>query len=317
MKPGFNISFVRLLSLVAIAGFVLLNTRALAQSKVFKLTPGNSVVIHGEAPGAAAYQWYKNGHPVVGANGPNYKATEAGMYKVEALNAVACPSSASEEVQVLTEPAPIDMAIVKKSDDKTVTIGAPYAYKLTVKNNSNYASSNVMVTDTLPKGLEFISVVSWDKGIPNYSGTTNILSWSISSFAANDMAELTFMAKSHQKGIMINRATVKATEIDPNNANNISTDTKEIQGLNIPNVFTPNGDGKNDQFEIPALSNFPENEIIIVNRWGNLVYQKKGYHNDWAGEGLNEGTYFYVLKIKNVSGDWDSYQGYVTLLRSK
>ncbi|NCD72059.1 T9SS type B sorting domain-containing protein [Mucilaginibacter agri] len=317
MKPGFNISFLRLLSLFVVAGFVLLNSQASAQTKVFTLTPGKSVTIHGEAPGASGYQWYKDGHTITGANAPNYKATEAGKYKVEALNAVACPSSASEEVQVLTEPAPIDMAIVKKSEDKIVTIGAPYAYKLTVKNNSNYASSNVMVTDTLPKGLEFLSVVSWDKGIPNYNNDTRILSWSISSFAANDMAELTFMTKARQKGIVINKAKVTAAEIDPNLANNLSTDTKEIKGLDIPNVFTPNGDGKNDEFVIPDLSNFPENEIVIVNRWGNAVYQKKGYHNDWTGEGLNEGTYFYVLKVKNVSGEWDSYQGYVTLLRSK
>ncbi|MBB6238300.1 gliding motility-associated-like protein, partial [Pedobacter sp. AK013] len=87
--------------------------------------------------------------------------------------------------------------------------------------------------------------------------------------------------------------------------------------LHIPNLFTPNGDGRNDSFEIRGLDQFFENELIIVNRWGNEVYKQFNYRNDWSGERLNEGTYYYVLKVKkNASSNWQNYKGYITLLRT-
>ncbi|MEJ6981516.1 Ig-like domain-containing protein [Pedobacter sp. P351] len=86
--------------------------------------------------------------------------------------------------------------------------------------------------------------------------------------------------------------------------------------LVIPNIFTPNGDGVNETFEIRGLNIYPENEISIINRWGNTIYEKKNYENTWEGNGLDEGTYFYILKVRNAGGTWKVYKGYVTLLRS-
>ena len=84
--------------------------------------------------------------------------------------------------------------------------------------------------------------------------------------------------------------------------------------LQIPNLFTPNGDGINDVFEIRGLDKFLQNELIIVNRWGNEVYHKTNYQNNWTGEGLNEGTYYYVLKVKTT--EWQVIKGYITLMRT-
>ncbi|WP_035085243.1 gliding motility-associated C-terminal domain-containing protein [Aquimarina latercula] len=80
--------------------------------------------------------------------------------------------------------------------------------------------------------------------------------------------------------------------------------------LEIFTAVSPNGDGMNDTFKIQGLSNFPDNELFIYNRWGVLVFQKKAYHENqnFAGisEGrvtisqkseLPEGTYYYVLNI--------------------
>jgi gliding motility-associated-like protein len=87
--------------------------------------------------------------------------------------------------------------------------------------------------------------------------------------------------------------------------------------INVPNLFTPNGDGKNDNFEIRDLNQYADNELIIVNRWGNEVYRQKGYQNNWKGDGLNEGTYYYLLRIKrNDSAAWEVVKGYVTLIRT-
>lgn len=73
--------------------------------------------------------------------------------------------------------------------------------------------------------------------------------------------------------------------------------------FNIPNVITPNSDGLNDLFEI---ENLPENtELIILNRWGNLVFSSANYQNNWdgkntSGKDLVDGVYYY--KIKTTSG---------------
>jgi gliding motility-associated-like protein len=69
----------------------------------------------------------------------------------------------------------------------------------------------------------------------------------------------------------------------------------------FPNVITPNGDGINDIFEI---ENLPENtEVIILNRWGNIVFSATNYQNNWdgkdtSGKNLVEGIYTYKFNTK-------------------
>ena len=87
--------------------------------------------------------------------------------------------------------------------------------------------------------------------------------------------------------------------------------------LFVPNLFTPNGDGVNDVFEIRGLELFVENDITIFNRWENEVFKAKNYRNTWTGEGLNEGTYFYILRVKETQGgEWKVFKGYITLIKS-
>ncbi|MFM9984571.1 MAG: gliding motility-associated C-terminal domain-containing protein [Flavobacteriales bacterium] len=80
-----------------------------------------------------------------------------------------------------------------------------------------------------------------------------------------------------------------------------------------PNIFTPNGDGKNDLLEFKYLEFFPENELKIWNRWGTLVVDRKNYDNDWSGEGFSEAVYYYILHIKGAN----SVDGYFHLVRGE
>ncbi|MBE9460990.1 gliding motility-associated C-terminal domain-containing protein [Dyadobacter subterraneus] len=69
--------------------------------------------------------------------------------------------------------------------------------------------------------------------------------------------------------------------------------SKEISAeepLILPNVITPNGDGKNDIFYVPVTGSALE----IYNRWGKSIYKSGVYKNDW-GKGITNGTYFYVV----------------------
>jgi len=88
--------------------------------------------------------------------------------------------------------------------------------------------------------------------------------------------------------------------------------------ITVMNGFSPNGDGVNDVFTVLGLERFPNNEVIIFNRWGNQVFYKQGYTNEdgwygtWEGSDLPDGTYFYI--INTGEGD-EPTSGYVQIQR--
>lgn len=103
----------------------------------------------------------------------------------------------------------------------------------------------------------------------------------------------------------------------------INTDTIRVevrsnaeQVLFIPNVITPNDDGKNDTWRIENIQLFPRNKVVIVNRWGDVVHKSEYYDNDWdgtfSGGLLPAGTYYYMLDL----GDgWGVFKGPITIIR--
>jgi gliding motility-associated-like protein len=87
--------------------------------------------------------------------------------------------------------------------------------------------------------------------------------------------------------------------------------------LELPTGFSPNGDGRNDLFVIHGINAYPNNQLVIFNRWGNEVYSADGYNNTWNGKNkegkdLPDGTYFVVLTI---NGGAITRNGYVDLRR--
>lgn len=87
--------------------------------------------------------------------------------------------------------------------------------------------------------------------------------------------------------------------------------------VKIPTMYSPNGDGFNDTWVIQHIEKYPDNELFIYNRWGNEIYAKKGYQNEWGGIEQNEGTYYYILKfnIHECNEEQKSYTGYITIMR--
>jgi gliding motility-associated-like protein len=69
--------------------------------------------------------------------------------------------------------------------------------------------------------------------------------------------------------------------------------------LAVPNVFTPNGDGKNDEFRV-AYRSLRDFHIWVYNRWGKLVYEStdpaRGWDGNINGRPAAEGAYFYVVR---------------------
>jgi large repetitive protein len=85
--------------------------------------------------------------------------------------------------------------------------------------------------------------------------------------------------------------------------------------LTVPNVFTPNGDGINDVFEILNLEHYPGAQMVIFNRWGKKVFEHHDYYNNWwDGRDQPDGVYFYVLKYLRA-GKMRYIEGAVSIVR--
>ena len=84
----------------------------------------------------------------------------------------------------------------------------------------------------------------------------------------------------------------------------------------IPNLFTPNGDGFNDNWVIANLEGFVDNEISIFNIYGQLINEYSPYNNEWDGtyngNQLPDGTYYYIIRLNDPLYP-DPIQGNVTI----
>lgn len=98
----------------------------------------------------------------------------------------------------------------------------------------------------------------------------------------------------------------------------------ESEGVDpdVYNAFTPNGDGVNETFVFELLAqrpaDYPNNELVVFNRWGDIIYQAAPYNNDWdgttdGGTPVGEGTYYYILRL-NI-GEGEIIRGDVTVVR--
>lgn len=89
---------------------------------------------------------------------------------------------------------------------------------------------------------------------------------------------------------------------------------EEIINIKIPNAMSPNGDGINDYFKIYNLESYPDNELVVLDRRGKIVYRCKNYQNDWSAEGIPDGVYYFRLLIKHPSNSKIN-QGTLTIIR--
>jgi gliding motility-associated-like protein len=95
----------------------------------------------------------------------------------------------------------------------------------------------------------------------------------------------------------------------------IDCDTLQLE---IPTAFTPNFDGVNDTWEIPGLKEkYPNNRVLVYNRWGNLIFESEGYDTPWDGtyngEPLPVGSYFFIIDFND--GVKEQERGTVTIVK--
>ncbi|PQJ71845.1 cadherin-like domain-containing protein [Polaribacter butkevichii] len=118
---------------------------------------------------------------------------------------------------------------------------------------------------------------------------------------------------------MLLQATITSTDIS--NVTPVLYGIGTIQDNDVPNLFSPNGDGKSDVFEIDGMSKFPYFKITIMDRWGSEVYSYNNNGNTnpqwWDGTNngtpVTEGVYYYTINFND--GITNPKRSFIQLIR--
>lgn len=179
-----------------------------------------------------------------------------------------------------------------------VTITTPPAAPGLITDNSNVCDGLFYSIAAVPGATSYTWSVPTGFTITAGQGTTSI---KVKAGTPNATGQVTVVANNGACASPATSASIDAVLADGQ--------------LAFPKAFSPNGDGQNDTWEITNLLKFPVNEVVIFNRWGAEVYKQKNYRNNWNGNKLEQGTYFYKVNVQLCDGITKEFTGYVTIFR--
>ena len=263
---------------------------------------GSSIDLLAQTVAGATYNWTgPNGFSSTSQNPsiPSALPVDSGTYSLVISNN-GCVSATSNQIIAVNNCGGADLSISQTVSNAHPIIGSTIVFSINVTDNGPSSSTGVIVTDPLQSGYTYISSNS---PTGDYDPATGI--WTVGSLNNGATDSLTITVTVNQIGPYDNTATVTGNEPDGNLLNNVSWIITYPTDFFIPEGFSPNGDGINDVFIIRGILNFPDNSIIIFNRWGNKVFEASPYLNNWDGKAtmglrigggdLPVGTYFYVF----------------------
>ena len=160
-----------------------------------------------------------------------------------------------------------DLSVTKTDSPDPVTVGGELRYTITATNNGPYNATDVVVIDTLPTELTFISATSTQGSCAEEAG---IVACVLGTLAAGQTATVTIDARPTVAGVISNTAVVTAREPDPNPDNNVATETTTVRGLIVIDVTLT---GCNPCREGDTFSA----RISVENRTARAVEMKLGY----------------------------------------
>lgn len=276
---------------------------------------------------------------------PNVSINSAGTYTVTVLNASGCSSTSQTNVQVLPVViANTNMTTATICENESINLeaigGSSYSwlpvdgslsnpniakpvaspkqtttYQVTVSNGTCSTTKEITITVLKKpsanagedKKLFFGQSVSLEGSV---AGDEVSYSWSPTDYL-DDPTKLNPIASPPTD--MTYTLTVQSRRCGTVTDNVF---IKVYPKIEIPNTFTPNGDAKNDTWNIPALEAFPTHEIKIISRNGQTVFHHKGGYTPWDGKFNNKdvpvGTYYYTIYLNE---DFKTLSGWVFVMR--
>ena len=268
---------------------------------------GSSLNLNTPTVSGATYNWTgPNGFASTSQNPSLSSATlaDAGTYSLAVSNN-GCSSYPTIAVAV-NNCAGTDLSVIKTVNNTYPIIGNNVVFTIVASNKGPNNATGVLVGDTLQSGYTYISSTT-TKG--TFNPATGI--WNIDTLNKGTSAILTVTVKVNTSGNYVNTAAINGNAIDTNVVNNISSVETFPTDFFIPEGFSPNGDGINDQFVIRGIENYTQNTFTVFNRWGDKVFGASPYINNWDGKSITGmrvggdvlpvGTYFYILDLGDGS----------------
>ena len=252
---------------------------------------GTSTELNGTASGGSnvlAYSWQPESY-LVDNTEQNPKTLPLNAETLFTLTAIDAISGCSQSDQVTITVDGIRRPIANDDHD-TTGLNTPVIVNVTEND-----------TDIIGLGLDVSIVHNPANGIVNLNEDGFITYTPRFNFTGNDT--ITYMICDRGTPSKCDTALV------------IITIFPVREELEIYNLVTPDGDGKNDYWRIGGIENHPDNEVLIFNRWGTKVREFIGYDNAdkrWNGtndmdEYLPDGVYYYILKVKELK----TYTGWI------
>jgi gliding motility-associated-like protein len=240
--------------------------------------PGDLVELFVQSEGRGFFQWYKGDgkkmDEVQGEISDTYFTGEAGQYAMDYIDGYGCRSALSNALTITEHPVPSQPEIIPSQAN-------------------------------LYSGLDYKLLVKYPEAGEQYGWYKNTL------YA--DVTNAAFPIK-NLSGIDTGSYTVKATNLQGCFVWSDSYPLRLTKAeLFVPNIFTPNGDGINDYFQIIGLDDYAENKLEILNKHGRVIFSQKNYHNTWDGKGFPNDIYYYTLELKRGDGSASTQHGYVHL----
>ncbi|RUA15467.1 MAG: hypothetical protein DSY83_07530 [Flavobacteriia bacterium] len=215
-------------------------------------------------------------------------------------------------------PEDIDLAITKEVNRDEVLLNQNVTFTITVENTTMDRVLDIVVSDVLDSGFTHVSDAP-SKG--TYDEITG--EWTIDEMDPEEIVVLEITVTVTAAGTLQNTATLVSSfpndGVASNNTATVSVQVNRSQCEDpgtICNIFSPNGDGVNDLLTLVDHTAYPNNTFEVFDRYGNSVFQMKGYDSSWDGTGKNgdlpKGTYFYILDLGDGS---EVVKGWIQIVR--
>lgn len=161
--------------------------------------------------------------------------------------------------------------------------------------------------------LQWNPYIEWKKGVEKYEVWRKMDNDTVFAFVASVSGSEAIYSSQIGADGFIHEYLIRAIEKEGGSSSWSNPVNMEFSHpIIVPNVFTPNGDGYNQYFIIPKIGLYSESELIVVDRWGKSVYKATGYKNDWDGDELSSGVYYYILDLKKRN---TVIKGWVSILK--
>ncbi|WP_140936693.1 T9SS type B sorting domain-containing protein [Sphingobacterium lumbrici] len=305
--------------LMSLVVFLLALPQAEAQQQTLRIVSGKEVTLRADAEHALSYIWFKDGESINGSHDQRIVVTEAGIYTVMALGE-GCNSDLSDPVEIIVDPLgediTVDVEIRNLPSAKYVLVNNTMNHQLMLINQGTDAVADLIVTFDVPREVEYEGVLDGYVGTVTYNAASRQIIWKVPNMEAKEALSLWVELRGAIPGMAITLATVVSEQSNVAIAKDKSTAEVDVVLFYIPNVFTPNNDGFNDYFEIKGIESFETKQLRVFNRHGHEVYHSQNYENNWGGEGLVDGTYFYYLELDDKTKGKYTTKGYVMIMRT-